>query len=79
MTPPQRPPIEELLEDIKEDHLNDLEPYLAIALVPLQVMISDEKFPTDKAKRAMIKQSLEEMGFAGALVQSVEPVPVKKH
>lgn len=59
--------------------MSDLEPYLAIALVPLQVMISDKKFPTDADKKDMVKQSLEEMGFTGALVQSIEPVPIGRH
>ena len=59
--------------------MDDLAPYLAVALVPLQVMISDSKFPTDEDKKEVVKESLEEMGFVGALVQSVEPIPPEKH
>ena len=74
-----RPMLEEMIQELQQDQMDDLEPYLAIALVPLQVMISDSKFPTDADKKNMVKQAFEEIGFAGSLIQSVERVPPRKH
>ncbi len=74
-----RIPLDEMVRDLREDDISELRSYLAVALVPLQVMISDEKFPTEEDKREMVKKSLEEMGFVGSLVQSVELIPPERH
>lgn len=74
-----RPPLDQMIRDLGDDHDSELEPYLAVALVPLQVMISDEKFPTEEDKLDLVRQSLEKMGFIGSVVQSVEPVPPGRH
>ena len=68
-----------MIQGLQQDEMDDLAPYLAVALVPLQVMISDSKFPTDAGKKNMVKQAFEEIGFTGCLVQSVERVPPGKH
>ena len=74
-----RLPLNEMIRGLKQDEVDDLEPYLAVALVPLQIMISDSKFPTDADKKSMVKQAFEEIGFTGSLIQSVERVPPGKH
>ena len=74
-----RPPLGEMIQELGQDQQDDLRPYLAVALVPIQVMISESRFPTEEDKRALVKQSLEEMGFAGSAIQSVELVPPGRH
>ena len=74
-----RSPLGEMIRELGEDHAAEMTPYLAVALVPFQVAISDEKFPTDEDKMEMVKKVLEGMGFVGCQVQSVEPVPPGRH
>ncbi len=74
-----RPSIEEMAEDFGEDRTDNLRPYLAVAMIPLELQINEAEHPTQESKLYLVKTFLEAMGFAGADVKSVEPIPGARH
>ena len=59
--------------------MSDMQPYLAVVLVPLEIRIDEEKYPTERDKIDLVKKCFEEMGFIGAEVKSVELIPGVRH
>ena len=57
----------------------DMQPYLAVVQVPLEILIDEAKYPTEENRLDLVKKAFEEMGFRGAEVLSVEPIPEVKH
>lgn len=57
----------------------DMQPYLAVVLVPLEMLIDEEKYPTKENRLNLVRKAFLEMGFTGAEVESVEPIPGVKH
>ena len=59
--------------------MSDMQPYLAVVRVPLEMLIDEAKYPTEENKLSLVKKAFEEMGFRGADVLSVEPIPGVRH
>ncbi len=74
-----RPSIEEMAEDFGEDRTDNLRPYLAVALIPLELRINEAEHPTQESRLYLVKKFLEKMGFVGSEVKSVEPIPGARH
>ncbi len=59
--------------------MSDMQPYLAVVQVPLEMLIDEAKYPTEENRLNLVKKAFEEMGFRGVEVESVEPIPGVRH
>ena len=59
--------------------MTDTQPYLAVVQVPLEMLIDEVKYPAEEDRLNLVKKAFEEMGFRGADVLSVEPIPGVRH